>query len=134
MPFQIDSLHPQTRRHLFGQCGIGLGSLALSKLLGSNQCDADSEIPTAHNHRTPLEPRSTHFPAKAKRVIFLFMAGGPSQLDLFDYKPELTVAAANQFPLVLLRESVLLLWIQVTASICSAPHGTFPNMEIRVAG
>ena len=98
MPYQIDSLHPQTRRHLFGQCGIGLGSLALSKLLGSNQCDADSEIPTAHNHRTPLEPRSTHFPAKAKRVIFLFMAGGPSQLDLFDYKPELAVRSGQPIP------------------------------------
>src|SRR5919112_599517 len=75
----------QTRRHFFGQCGIGLGSMALGSLLGEGRASASSAISAAE----PLAPRAGHFPAKAKSVIYLFMAGGPSQLELFDYKPKL---------------------------------------------
>jgi hypothetical protein len=48
--------------------------------------------------RNPLEPKKTHFPAKAKNVIFLFMAGGPSQLDLFEHKPQLTKLNGKPIP------------------------------------
>ena len=48
--------------------------------------------------RPPLTPRPAHFPAKAKRVIFLFMSGGPSHVDLFDPKPQLTAATAKPLP------------------------------------
>ncbi len=70
-----------TRRHFFRDCGLGLGSAALAGLLR-----ADSAAAPAAN---PLAPKPGHFPAKAKSVIFLFMAGGPSQLELFDPKPKL---------------------------------------------
>jgi len=74
-----------TRRHFFGQCGVGLGSMALASLL-SDDAKSNTVLPDPQN---PLVARPAHFPAKAKRVIFLFMAGGPSQLELFDHKPKL---------------------------------------------
>ena len=70
-----------TRRHFFKECGVGIGGMALASLLGR---DAQANQP-AH----PLAPRPPHFRPRAKAVIFLFMAGGPSHLDLFDYKPTL---------------------------------------------
>src|SRR5436189_1625640 len=74
-----------TRRWFFEQCGVGLGAIALGQLFRQNGWAA-----TAVNDSTnPLAPKQPHFPPKAKRVIFLFMAGAPSHLELFDYKPEL---------------------------------------------
>jgi len=72
-----------TRRWFFQQCGVGLGAIALGQLFKQ---DASAASPASTN---PLAPRQPHFPAKAKNVIFLFMAGAPSHLELFDYKPEL---------------------------------------------
>jgi uncharacterized protein (DUF1501 family) len=72
-----------TRRWFFQQCGVGLGSIALGKLFQQNGLAAP--LATAN----PLAPKPPQFPAKAKNVIFLFMAGAPSHLELFDYKPEL---------------------------------------------
>ncbi len=71
----------QTRRHFFQDCGVGVGSIALANLLAQES--------TAAKQVGPLTPRDGHFKAKAKNVIFLFMAGGPSQLELFDDKPKL---------------------------------------------
>jgi hypothetical protein len=68
-----------TRRHFFGRAGFGIGAAALTSFLNP-RLFAD----------TAMAPKKPHFPAKCKNVIFLFMAGGPSQLDLFDYKPALT--------------------------------------------
>jgi hypothetical protein len=74
----------QTRRHFFKECGLGLGKIALASLL------ADKSLARGQSPATnPLAPRQPHFAPRAKSVIFLFMAGGPSQLELFDYKPEL---------------------------------------------
>jgi hypothetical protein len=78
-------LHSLTRRHFFADCGVGLGSIALASLL-AGEAAATIDPPDVQN---PLAPRRPHFAPKAKRVIFLFMAGGPSQLELFDYKPKL---------------------------------------------
>src|SRR5580765_4535532 len=75
-----------TRRHFFRNCQVGLGSLALASLLGGAKLGA---APTADPKNGPLSPRQGHFPAKAKSVIFMFMAGGPSQLELFESKPKL---------------------------------------------
>src|SRR5204863_3592419 len=76
-----------TRRWFFRQCGMGLGSIALASLLnGEKAFGASKPAPTPTN---PLAPKEPHFKPKAKRVIYLFMAGAPSQLDLFDYKPSL---------------------------------------------
>ena len=65
-----------SRRWFLGECGVGLGSIALSQLMMADQTN-------------PLAPRKPHFTPKAKRVIFLFMAGAPSHLELFDNKPAL---------------------------------------------
>ena len=73
----------ETRRHFFGRCGVGVGRIALASLLGGR---AFAEPAKAVN---PIAPKAPHFPAKVKNVIYLFMAGAPSQLELFDYKPEL---------------------------------------------
>jgi len=74
-----------TRRWFFKQCGVGLGSIALASLMKQQRVLA-SVMPKSVN---PLEPKLPHFQSKAKRVIYLFMGGAPSQLDLFDYKPTL---------------------------------------------
>src|SRR5882757_9718154 len=66
-----------TRRWFFEQCGVGLGTIALKTLLAES----------AQAATDPLAPKPPQFPAKAKNVIFLFMAGAPSHLELFDNKP-----------------------------------------------
>jgi hypothetical protein len=91
---QVDNpLLWQTRRHFFGNCALGLGSVALAALLGDNRLPADP--PASAN---PLAPRPPHFPGRARSVIQLFMAGGPSQLELFDYKPELVRLNGQPIP------------------------------------
>src|SRR5262245_1180327 len=79
-----------TRRHFFRDCGVGLGSMALGSLLAH-----DAQAAPATN---PLAPRKPHFDPKAKAVIFLFMAGGPSQFELFDHKPELQKLHGQPIP------------------------------------
>src|SRR5436189_5877280 len=71
---------PLTRRQILQRSGCGFGALALQSLLG-----ADGALAS----KNPLAPRVPHFAPKAKSVIFLFMYGGPSHIDLFDPKPEL---------------------------------------------
>ncbi|HVX10830.1 MAG TPA: DUF1501 domain-containing protein [Pirellulales bacterium] len=72
-----------SRRWFLGECGIGLAGIAAHSLLAS---EGRANPNAAEN---PLAPRQPHFPAKAKRVIYLFQAGAPSHLELFDNKPEL---------------------------------------------
>src|SRR4029453_5556374 len=83
----------RTRREFLWEMGAGFSGLALSALL-----DADGFFTRAahaapevlrQGPETPLSPPPQHFPAKAKSCIFLYMYGGPSQMDLFDYKPVL---------------------------------------------
>jgi len=71
-----------TRRWFFQQCGVGLGAIAL----GHSFRESGWAAPAALN---PLAPKQPHYVPRAKRVIYLFMAGAPSHLELFDYKPEL---------------------------------------------
>jgi hypothetical protein len=78
---RIDPLLAITRRHFFRDCGIGIGAMALDSLLSGESRAAPSA--------NPLAPKKPHFAPKAKAVIFLFMAGGPSQFELFESKPEL---------------------------------------------
>src|SRR5262245_24480074 len=78
-----------TRRHFFRDCRVGLGSMALASLMGGSSLRAAPAASATDRAINPLAPRDGHHPAKAKRVIFLFMAGGPSQLELFDPKPKL---------------------------------------------
>jgi hypothetical protein len=73
-----------TRREMLTQSANGFGMLALSAMLAE---EARADVKTNSPAEDPLAPKAPHFPAKAKRVIFLFMHGGPSQVDTFDYKP-----------------------------------------------
>jgi uncharacterized protein (DUF1501 family) len=73
------------RRWFLEQCGIGLGVMALGQLL----TDSAFAAPVVSGARDPLAPKQPHYPGKAKSVIFLFMAGAPSHLELLDYKPQL---------------------------------------------
>lgn len=83
-----------TRRHFFEDCGIGVGKAALASLLAGSSGAWASAAPG----RSPGDGVVNHHTAKAKRVIFLFMAGAPSQLDLFDHKPELTRLEGKPIP------------------------------------
>ncbi len=82
---------PMVRRHFFSECGVGVGKIALASLLAADAARSSGAepAPPPAAPADPLAVRSPHFPARAKRVIFMFMAGAPSQLDLFDYKPAL---------------------------------------------
>src|SRR5690554_7569950 len=84
---QYRTLREGTRRHFLKACASGLGGIALTSLIGCNPFSTQRE-----GLSTPLEDLSfqwPHFAPKAKRIIYLHMAGAPSQLELFDYKPEL---------------------------------------------
>ena len=80
--------NPISRRDLLGRVGFGLGSAALAGLLADDARGDDDAPPT----------QAPHFAPKAKRVIFLFMSGGPSQLDLFDHKPLLNDRNGQDLP------------------------------------
>ncbi|MCB1207191.1 MAG: DUF1501 domain-containing protein, partial [Verrucomicrobiae bacterium] len=83
-----DSFTPLTRRGMLQQTAAGFGWLAFSAM--------QAELArAAGGYTSPLMPRAPHFPARAKRVIFLFMQGGPSHLDTFDWKPELKTKAGK---------------------------------------
>ena len=81
---------PLSRRELLARCANGFGSLALASLMAQDSARAASE--------NPLAPKPPHFPAKARSVIFLFMEGGPSQMDSFDPKPRLRVDHGKPIP------------------------------------
>src|SRR6185369_131988 len=85
---------PFSRRHLLAQTGGGAGLLALAALLAdegllSSAAAAETTGSAADPRLNPLASRKSHFPAKAKSIIWLFMNGGPSHVDTWQYKPEL---------------------------------------------
>jgi hypothetical protein len=85
-----------TRRDLLRRCGMGLATLGLADLLAAETARASSVT-------NPLAPKAPHFPARAKRVIHLFMNGGPSHVDTFDPKPALARYAGRPLPMPTLR-------------------------------
>lgn len=85
---QHAELQRQTRRHFLKECGFGLGAIGLGSLLGSCGTSSD-ETAAPVLPDDPMAVRMPQFAPKAKRVIYIHMAGAPSQLELFDYKPEL---------------------------------------------
>ncbi len=89
-------LKQQTRRHFFAGCGLGLGRIALASLLAGDAVQRAKAAPAAGDEASSSQ--APHFPARAKRVIYLFMAGAPSQLDLFDYKPKLAQLDGQSLP------------------------------------
>lgn len=90
--------HQPTRRHFFHNCGVGVGKIALATLLSSRTARALATDDFTNSESGPTAPHAPHFAPTAKRVIYLFMAGAPSQLDLFDYKPRLKELAGQPIP------------------------------------
>src|SRR5438876_6898857 len=85
MNLREEILKYRTRRQFFKDCSTGLGTVALASLLNEKLFAAPATLAADD----PLAPKKPHFPAKAKNIIYLHMAGAPSTLDLFDYKPKL---------------------------------------------
>src|SRR3954465_3065303 len=94
------ALRMHTRRHFIKESAMGLGGLALATLFGCSQKKQASPIVFDPAH--PLAPKLPPFFGKAKSVIYLHMAGAPSQLELFDYKPELMKMDGQNCPQSLL--------------------------------
>ncbi len=88
MSFNSWALRDQTRRHFFENCGIGAGAIGLASLMQSERSVRADSSALGKTHHQP----------KAKNVIYLFMAGGPSQLELFDFKPKLQELEGNVIP------------------------------------
>ncbi|MDB5387484.1 MAG: hypothetical protein JWM11_3130, partial [Planctomycetaceae bacterium] len=80
-----------TRRQLLGRTGAGIGGVALASLM-------NPELFAGQTEKVPGALTATHFPAKAKRVIYLVMSGGPSHIDLLDYKPQLKQHHGQELP------------------------------------
>ncbi len=105
-----DFLRIQSRRNFFRNCAGGLGTIALADLL---QRDGYGATGATVN---PLAPKPPHFKPRAKNVIFLFMEGAPSQMDLFDPKPELTKWHGKPLPASRTKD-LKLAFIKPTASV-----------------
>lgn len=88
----LAQLQAQTRRHFLSTSGVGLGAMAAASLSGS--ASADVSI----SPMQPLATRTPHFPARAKRVIYLHLTGSPPNLDIYDYKPELVKRSGEDCP------------------------------------
>src|SRR6266571_4695008 len=93
MNIHEDYLKYRTRRQFFKDCSVGVGTLGLASLLNECLFAADAAKPD-----DPLAPKKPHFAAKAKNIIYLHMAGAPSTLDLFDYKPKLQELTGQPCP------------------------------------
>ncbi len=93
-PPENNSLQEVTRRHFFSRCSLGLGSIALASLLNERPAGAVETLDLPN----PMAPKRPHFAPRAKNIIYLFMAGGPSQLELFDYKPKLIELNGQPIP------------------------------------
>ncbi len=106
-----------SRRRLLGST---LGALALASV-GAPLPAGDAPAAVAGGRTDPMAPRAPHFPAKAKRVIYLFMAGGPSQLDLFDHKPKLTELDGRPCPESLLKGERFA-FIKGVPKLLGSPH------------
>lgn len=91
-------LQQQTRRTFLRDGMAGLGGLWLAAQFGSQSASGSSRPAVQIDPAAPLAPRRTHFAPRAKRVIYLHMAGAPSQLELFDHKPELSKYTGQDCP------------------------------------
>ena len=93
-PHDQNTIAEVTRRHFFGRSSYGLGAAALFQMLNTQPAKASSSKPGASGGVM----ENLHLPAKAKRVIYLFMSGGPSQIDMWDHKPLLQQRNGEELP------------------------------------
>ena len=111
----------QSRRSFFRDAAGGIGTIALAALLEKEGRAATSGLPDAN----PLSPKKPPLPAKAKNVIFMFMEGGPSQLDLFDPKPGLAKWNGKPLPAAMTKD-MKLAFIKPTAAVLASPRTFTP--------
>jgi hypothetical protein len=110
-----DFLALRNRRRFLKEVGCGIGMMGLSSIL-------DGAQPSSN----PLAPRQPHFPGKAKNVIFMFMEGGPSQMDLFDPKPGLQKISGQSLP-ESLTSQLRLAFIKKDAKVLASPRTFTPH-------
>ena len=108
-----EELQLYTRRHFFRQSGFGIGPLALYLLQNERASGAD------------MLAKAPHFAPKAKRIVFLFMAGAPSQLDLLDYKPALNRYDGQPVPEDVIKGERFA-FIKGTPKLLGSPHQLCP--------
>ena len=91
-------IQEQTRRHFIRSCSLGLGGLALSNLMAGCKPETANALSNQLDLKNPMAPRAPHYGSRVKNVIYLHMAGAPSQLELFDHKPELEKLDGQKCP------------------------------------
>jgi len=104
----------QTRRSFFRECAGGIGMVALAQLMEQEGWGAVAEV-------NPLAPKKPHFAPKARNVIFMFMEGGPSQMDLFDPKPELQKWSGRPLPAEMTK-NLRLAFTKPNAAVLASPR------------
>lgn len=119
------------RRCFFQQCGLGVAGMAAGTLLHHDGPQVSASYADAVSQRdetNPLAPREPHFAPKAKRVIYLFHAGAPSQLELFDHKPELA-KRDGQLPPAELLENYRAAFIDPRSALLGPKYNFAPQGE-----
>jgi hypothetical protein len=114
MNLRDEILKYRTRRQFFKDCGVGVGTLALASLV-------NERLFAASQAEDPLAPKKPHFPGKARNIIYLHMAGAPSTLDLFDYKPKLNELNGKPCPESYIRGQQFA-FIKGTPKLLATPH------------
>src|SRR5438876_8429628 len=117
MNLREEILKYRTRRQFFKDCSTGLGTIALASLLNEKLFAAPATLAA----EDPLAPKKPHFPARAKNIIYLHMAGAPSTLDLFDYKPKLIELSGKPCPESYMRGQQFA-FIKGTPKLLGTPH------------
>ena len=113
-----------TRRHFFKDVGFGIGSLALTSLMNERLFASSLDRAAA---QAAAQKVGTHFAPKAKHVIFLFMAGAPSQLDLFDHKPLLQKHDGEEIPAGIIPEGERFAFVRGTPRLLGSPFEFRPR-------
>src|SRR5699024_8103124 len=123
-----DLLRAITRRHFFRQSGFGIGGLALSALIddpstssGAPRAESRGETLLAEQAQSRLASQAPHVAPKAKQIIYLFMAGAPTQLDLFDYKPSLQKHNGEEIPAEFIPKGERFAFIKGTPRLLGSP-------------
>ena len=116
-----DFVRIQSRRSFFSECAGGVGAIALWNLL-AREGRAEQNLPATN----PLAPKASHFAPKAKNVIFMFMDGAPSHIDLFDPKPEMKKWDGQPLP-ASMTKNLKLAFIKPTAKVWASPRIFTPS-------
>jgi hypothetical protein len=121
MDIRLEQMKCNTRRQFFKRCTTGMGALALASLADGRLLARAAASPAGASAANPMAVRPSHFPARAKAMIYIHMAGSPSQLDLFDYKPKLIELNGQPCPESLFKKERFA-FIKGTPKMLGTPH------------